>query len=133
MLVLNPTPLIPLVVVANDASRAYGATNPVFSGTITGVQSGDNITATYATTATPSSPVGTYPITPSLVDPEWQVGQLHREHDQRHADDQRGQFRHRVDFVTESLPLWLQRHLHRHGDSNWAGDDHANWECAVLH
>jgi hypothetical protein len=69
VLLSTVTPLTPLVVVANDASRVYGATNPVFSGTITGVQSGDNITATYATTATPSSPVGTYPITPSLVDP----------------------------------------------------------------
>ena len=45
------------------------ATNPVFSGTITGIQNGDNITATYATTATVTSPVGTYPITPTLVDP----------------------------------------------------------------
>jgi hypothetical protein len=69
VLLSTVTPLTPLVVVANDASRVYGATNPVFSGTISGVQSGDNITATYVTTATPSSPVGTYPITPSLVDP----------------------------------------------------------------
>ena len=58
-----------LTVAANNASRAYGATNPVFSGTITGIQNGDNITATYATTATVTSPVGTYPITPTLVDP----------------------------------------------------------------
>ena len=58
-----------LTVTANDASRAYGATDPAFSGTITGIQNGDNITATYATTATASSPVGTYPITPTLVDP----------------------------------------------------------------
>ena len=58
-----------LTVVANNASRPYGATNPVFSGTITGIQNGDNITATYATTATINSPAGTYPIVPSLVDP----------------------------------------------------------------
>jgi hypothetical protein len=70
VLLLTETPLIPLVVVADDASRVYGGTNPVFSGTITGVQSGDNITATYATVATASSPVGPYPITPSLVDPD---------------------------------------------------------------
>jgi hypothetical protein len=63
------TPLTPLVVVAYNASRGYGATNPVFSGTVTGVQSGDNITATYATTATITSLVGRYPITPTLVDP----------------------------------------------------------------
>jgi hypothetical protein len=60
---------VALVVTANDASRVYGATNPVFTGTITGLQNGDNITATYATTATVSSPVGTYSITPTLVDP----------------------------------------------------------------
>ena len=41
----------------------------MFSGTITGIQNGDNITATYATTATVASPVGSYPITPTLVDP----------------------------------------------------------------
>ncbi len=63
------TPLTPLVVVANNASRGYGATNPVFSGTLTGVQAGDNINATYSTTATTSSSVGSYPIIPTLVDP----------------------------------------------------------------
>ena len=50
-----------LTVTASNASRAYGAANPVFSGTIVGLQNGDNIMATYATTATASSPVGTYP------------------------------------------------------------------------
>ena len=58
-----------LSVTANNATRPYGAANPVFSGTITGIQNGDNITATYATTATMTSPVGTYPIVPTLVDP----------------------------------------------------------------
>ena len=69
MLVSDLTPLTPLVVVANNAWRAYGAANPAFSGTITGVRTGDNITATYATTAVANSPVGTYPIVPTLVDP----------------------------------------------------------------
>jgi hypothetical protein len=69
VLLSTVTPLTPLVVVANNASRVYGATNPVFGGTITGVQSGDIITVTYTTTATPSSPVGTYAITPDLADP----------------------------------------------------------------
>ena len=63
-----------LTVVVNNASRAYGATNPVFSGTITGIKNGDDITATYATTATESSPVGSYPITPTLVDPSGKLG-----------------------------------------------------------
>jgi uncharacterized repeat protein (TIGR03803 family) len=58
-----------LTVAAGSASRLVGTTNPVFSGTITGVTNGDNITATYSTTATINSPAGTYPIVPSLVDP----------------------------------------------------------------
>jgi hypothetical protein len=69
VLLTSVTPLTPLVVVVNNASRIYGRTNPVFNGTITGVQSGDNITVTYATTATTTSFVGTYLITPTLVDP----------------------------------------------------------------
>jgi hypothetical protein len=59
----------PLTVTVNNASRAYGAANPAFTGTITGLKNGDNITVTYSTTATPASPVGTYPITVTLVDP----------------------------------------------------------------
>ena len=54
---------------ANNASRNFGQTNPVFTGTIVGVTNGDNITATYASTATSNSPAGPYPITPTLVDP----------------------------------------------------------------
>ncbi len=63
-----------LTVVVDNASRPYGATNPVFSGTITGIQNGDDITATYASTATVNSTVGTYPITPALVDPTGKLG-----------------------------------------------------------
>ncbi len=66
-LVLTP---VPLTVTAASASRPYGATNPVFTGTIVGLSNGDNITATYSTTATTSSPPGTYPIVPRLVDPD---------------------------------------------------------------
>ena len=55
---------------ADDASRVYGATNPVFSGTITGIQNADNITANYASTASETNSVGTYPIVPTLVDPD---------------------------------------------------------------
>ena len=59
----------PLTVSAASASRLYGAANPVFTGTITGLKNGDNITATYTSVADPTSPVGTYPITPVLSDP----------------------------------------------------------------
>jgi hypothetical protein len=65
-LTVNPAGL---TVTANNANRAYGAANPAFTGTITGIQNSDNISATYVTTATISSPVGTYPITPVLADP----------------------------------------------------------------
>jgi len=60
----------PLSVTASNATRAYGTANPVFTGAIAGIQNRDNITVTYATPATRSSPAGTYPIVPSLVDPE---------------------------------------------------------------
>jgi len=58
-----------LIVSANNATRAYGATDPAFSGTISGTQNNDNITATYSPAATAASPIGAYTITPSLVDP----------------------------------------------------------------
>ena len=58
-----------LTVTGSNAFRLYGQTNPAFGGTITGIQNADDITATYGTEATNDSPVGTYPITPSLIDP----------------------------------------------------------------
>jgi hypothetical protein len=59
-----------LTVVAHDKNRLYGHTNPVFSGTLTGVQNGDNIAATYSSLATTNSPVGNYNIVPALIDPD---------------------------------------------------------------
>jgi hypothetical protein len=59
----------PLTVTASNASRLYGQTNPVFGGTIAGLQNEDNITATYSCSATSSSTVGAYAIVPTLVDP----------------------------------------------------------------
>ncbi|HEY3856986.1 MAG TPA: MBG domain-containing protein [Verrucomicrobiae bacterium] len=58
-----------LTVTADSFNRAFDTANPVFTGTVAGVVNGDNITATYNSTATIASPVGTYPITPTLVDP----------------------------------------------------------------
>ena len=63
-----------LSVTADNASRVYGDPNPAFTGAITGIKNGDNITATYSTTATAASPVGAYPITPALVDPTAKLG-----------------------------------------------------------
>jgi len=59
----------PLTVTASNASRVYGLANPAFTGAIAGLQNGDNITAACSCNATDSSPVGTYPITPLLSDP----------------------------------------------------------------
>jgi hypothetical protein len=59
----------PLSVTASNATRPYGITNPVFTGVITGLRNGDNITASYGCGATSASPAGTYPIIPSLADP----------------------------------------------------------------
>jgi hypothetical protein len=58
-----------LAVTAGDASRAYGDADPAFTGTVTGLAPADGITVSYATTAEAGSPVGTYPIQPSLQDP----------------------------------------------------------------
>jgi hypothetical protein len=64
-----------LTVTANPASSVYGMAFPTFSGTLTGVVAGDGITATYATTATPTSPAGgAYSITAILVDPNSKLG-----------------------------------------------------------
>lgn len=59
----------PLIVTANDAVRVYGQNNPVFTGTLTGVVNGDNITPSYASSAVSFSPPGTYTIVPGLNDP----------------------------------------------------------------
>ena len=76
----------PLSVVAADASRLYGDPNPAFTGTLTGIKNGDNITASFSSAADPTSPVGTYPIVPSLADPTEQAGQLRSYVNQRNAD-----------------------------------------------
>jgi uncharacterized cupredoxin-like copper-binding protein len=58
-----------LTVTPANETKLYGAALPTLTGTITGLVNGDNITATYTTTATAASPVGTYPITATLNDP----------------------------------------------------------------
>lgn len=54
----------PLTLVANDASRAYGQPNPTFTGSVSGVLAGDDITLSFQTVATISSLPGTYDIVP---------------------------------------------------------------------
>ena len=58
-----------LTVTADSFSRPFNSANPVFTGNLTGLVNSDNITANYSCNATITSPVGTYPIVPSLVDP----------------------------------------------------------------
>jgi len=63
-----------LVATASAASRAFGAANPTFTGTLTGVVNGDGITATYVSQATATTPAGSYStgtnaIVPVLADP----------------------------------------------------------------
>lgn len=58
-----------LNVTVDDAGRSYGEDNPPFSGTLSGLVNGDNITASYTTTAVINSPIGTYPIVPQFNDP----------------------------------------------------------------
>jgi sugar lactone lactonase YvrE len=56
-----------LVVTPANATRQYGTPNQPFNGTIAGAVNGDNFTATYSTTATQFSRVGTYPINATLT------------------------------------------------------------------
>ena len=53
-----------LTVTAGNASRAYGVANPTFTASATGAVNGDTFTFTKTTTATTSSPGGTYAIVP---------------------------------------------------------------------
>jgi hypothetical protein len=61
-------------VTADNASRVYGAVNPVLTGRVEGLQNGDNITGVYSTGADTNSGVGSYPISVGLLDPEGKLG-----------------------------------------------------------
>jgi MBG domain-containing protein/Big-like domain-containing protein len=58
---------VPLSIGANDASRAYAAANPTFSGSVNSAINGDTFTETFLTSATNTGPVGTYAIVPSVT------------------------------------------------------------------
>lgn len=70
---LTVTPA-PLSIVADDVTRAVGQPNPAFTGTITGIKNGDDITATHDSPATVGSEAGTYPIIPTLKDASGNIG-----------------------------------------------------------
>lgn len=63
-----------LVVTPRNAARFYGDPNPQFTGIVTGLVSGDTITVTYSTVATPASAVGDYQIVATLNDPDNHLG-----------------------------------------------------------
>ena len=55
---------------AHNATRYYGAPNPGFTGNLSNVLNGDNITATFVSAATINTPVGVYgPATPYAIVP----------------------------------------------------------------
>ena len=56
-----------LIIMANNASKVYGTANPAFTGSVTGQQTGDTFTETFATGAGLSSPVNIYAIVPSVT------------------------------------------------------------------
>jgi hypothetical protein len=64
----------PLSLEAQSASRMFGQPNPILTGSFTGVQPDDDITAIYSTTATVDSPLGNYDIVPTLIDPAGRLG-----------------------------------------------------------
>ena len=60
----------PLTVTANNASKFYGSVNPAFTASYAGFVNGDTAgdlggTLAFSTPATISSPLGSYPVTPS--------------------------------------------------------------------
>jgi uncharacterized repeat protein (TIGR01451 family) len=57
----------PLSVIANSFTRPFGSANPTLTGAITGIKNGENITASFATTATQNSGVGTVAITAAVA------------------------------------------------------------------
>lgn len=56
-----------LTAIANNATRAYGAANPVFTGSVNGALSGQVFSESFTTAATTASPVGAYAIVPGLA------------------------------------------------------------------
>jgi hypothetical protein len=56
-----------LTISIHPASRLYGAANPAFTNTVTGLLNGDTVNVALSTVATPSSPAGSYPISATVT------------------------------------------------------------------
>jgi len=63
-----------LTITADSQTKVYGQPIPTLTGILTGVVTGDGITAAYTTNATQFSDVGNYPITAALEDPNSKLG-----------------------------------------------------------
>jgi len=61
---------VPLIVTLHPAARTYGSPNPTFGYTITGLLNGDTVVITPQTSATVTSPVGTYPVNAIVSGPD---------------------------------------------------------------
>lgn len=57
----------PVTITADNKTRPVNTPNPTLTGSVVNVVPGQSITATYSTTATTSSPAGTYPIVPAYT------------------------------------------------------------------
>ena len=64
----------PLALNVDSMSREYGSANPEFAPALSGLMPGDDISAGFTSVATPASPIGTYPIVPTLNDPQGRLG-----------------------------------------------------------
>lgn len=63
-----------LTATADNKSRYFNQPNPALTGSLTGNVSGDNLSVSYSTSATPSSPAGGYDIVPTINDPHGRLG-----------------------------------------------------------
>lgn len=63
---INPATL---TVTTNSYTRSYLAADPIYAGTLTGAVAGDGITVVYGSTGSGSQVPGSYPIVPTLIDP----------------------------------------------------------------
>ena len=96
-----------LTVTVTNASRQYGQGNPAFSYTVTGTLVNGDTYATavtgvpiFSTTATVTSPVGTYPIS---ITGGLEFGQLLDRFRERHTDGEQGNSLGDGGLVTESI------------------------------
>jgi hypothetical protein len=65
---------VPLSITAANKSMAHGDSLPAFTGSVSGIVNGDDITFSGSTTASSSSPAGTYAIVAGYHDPDSKIG-----------------------------------------------------------